>query len=48
MTVTTLHLYRRSNLYRKSRKNPKGTGYDLKNNVTNIKWVTDLNFSAGN
>ena len=47
MTVTTLHLYRRSNLYRKSRKNPKGTGYDLKNNVTNIKWVTDLNFSAG-
>lgn len=47
MTVTTFHLYRRSNLYRKSKSNPKGTGYDLRNVVTDIKWVTDLNFSAG-
>lgn len=47
MTVTTFHLYRRSNLYQKSAKNPKGTGYDLRNVVTDIKWTTDLNFSAG-
>lgn len=47
MTVTTFHLYRRSNLFRKSSTNPKGTGYDLSKNVKNIKWTTDVNLSAG-
>ncbi|GAA3626325.1 hypothetical protein GCM10022297_01060 [Lactobacillus hamsteri] len=47
MTVTTFHLFRRSNLFRNSTKNPKGTGYDLKNNVKNIVWTTDMNLSAG-
>jgi len=47
MTVTTFHLFRRSNLFRKSAKNPKGTGYDLRNNVKNIVWTTDMNLSAG-
>lgn len=47
MTVTLFRLKRRSNLYRKSKTNPKGTTYDLRNIVTNIKWKTDLNFSAG-
>ena len=47
MTVTTFHLFRRSNLFRKSAKNPKGTGYDLRKNVRNIVWTTDMNLSAG-
>ena len=47
MTVTTLKLKRRSNLYRKSKKNGKGTTYDLRQVAANIKWTTDLNFSAG-
>ena len=25
----------------------KKTGYDLSNNVNNVKWTTDLNYSAG-
>ena len=45
--ITTFKLVRRSNLYRKSRKNGKGTTYDLRNVVANVKWITDLNFSAG-
>lgn len=47
MTVTTFHLFRRSNLFRKSKKNPKGTGYDLRQVVKNIQLVTDMNLSAG-
>ncbi|WP_259334976.1 XkdQ/YqbQ family protein [Lactobacillus bombicola] len=47
MTVTTFKLKRRSNMYRKSKSNGKGTTYDLREVVTNIKWSTDLNFSAG-
>ena len=47
MTVTTFHLFRRSNLFRNSSKNPAGTGYDLKDNVKNIVWTTDMNLSAG-
>lgn len=47
MSVTTFHLFRRSNLFRNSPKNPAGTGYDLKNNVKNIVWTTDMNLSAG-
>lgn len=47
MSVTTFHLFRRSNLFRNSSKNPAGTGYDLKNNVKNIVWTTDMNLSAG-
>ncbi|WP_233551907.1 MULTISPECIES: hypothetical protein [unclassified Lactobacillus] len=47
MTVTTFKLKRRSNMYRKSKSNGKGTTYDLRQVVTNIKWSTDLNFSAG-
>lgn len=47
MTVTTLKLTRRSNLYRKSKKNGKGTKYDLRSVASGIKWTTDLNFSAG-
>ncbi|MCT6888290.1 MAG: hypothetical protein M3Z87_01315 [Lactobacillus sp.] len=47
MTVTTLKLKRRSNLYRKSKKNGKGTTYDLRQVAANIHWITDLNFSAG-
>ena len=34
-------------MYRKSKKNGKGTTYDLRNVVANVKWITDLNFSAG-
>ena len=45
--ITTFKLVRRSNLYRKSKKNGKGTTYDLRNVVANVKWITDLNFSAG-
>ena len=45
--ITTFKLVRRSNLYRKSKKNGKGTTYDLRNVVANVKWTTDLNFSAG-
>ncbi|KJY56152.1 uncharacterized protein JF76_07600 [Lactobacillus kullabergensis] len=45
--ITTFKLVRRSNLYRKSKKNGKGTTYDLRNVVANVKWSTDLNFSAG-
>ena len=45
--ITTFKLVRRSNLYRKSKKNGKGTAYDLRNVVANVKWTTDLNFSAG-
>ena len=45
--ITTFKLVRRSNMYRKSKKNGKGTTYDLRNVVSNAKWITDLNFSAG-
>lgn len=47
MTVTNFTLVRRSNLYRKSDKNPAGTSYDLKDLVYNIKWTTTMDFSAG-
>lgn len=51
MTVTTFHLFRRSNLYKSgfkgSNKHRPGTGYDLRQLVSNIRWTTDLNFSAG-
>lgn len=47
MTVTSLKVTRRSNRYRRSKKNPKGTSYELKDIVSDIKWTTDLNFSAG-
>lgn len=47
MTVTNFTLVRRSNLYRKSSKNPAGTSYDLKDLVYNIKWTTTMDFSAG-
>ncbi|MGQ5708832.1 XkdQ/YqbQ family protein [Lactobacillus sp. PSON] len=47
MTVTKLLLKRRSNLYRESKINPKGTEYELKDVASNIKWSTDMNFSAG-
>ena len=45
--ITTFKLVRRSNLYRKSKKNGKGTTYDMREVVSNVKWTTDLNFSAG-
>ena len=45
--ITTFKLVRRSNLYRKSKKNGKGTTYDMRKIVANVKWITDLNFSAG-
>ncbi|WP_233558452.1 hypothetical protein [Lactobacillus sp. ESL0263] len=45
--ITIFELVRRSNLYRKSKKNGKGTTYDMREVVTNVKWITDLNFSAG-
>ena len=47
MTVTNFTLVRRSNLYRKSDKNPAGTSYELKDLVYNIKWTTTMDFSAG-
>lgn len=47
MTVTNFTLVRRSNLYRKSSKNPAGTSYELKDLVYNIKWTTTMDFSAG-
>lgn len=47
MTVTTLKLKRRSSLFNKKKGDGKGTTYDLREVATNIKWTTDLNFSAG-
>ena len=47
MTVTNFTLVRRSNLYRKSSKNPAGTSYELKDLVYNIKWTTTMDLSAG-
>lgn len=47
MTVTNLTLVRRSNLYRKSSKNPAGTSYELKDLALNIVWTTTMDFSAG-
>ena len=47
MTVTDLTVVRRSNLYRKSKRNPAGTSYQLKDLAFNIKWETTMDFSAG-
>ena len=47
MTVTNFTLVRRSNLYRKSSKNPAGTSYELKDLVYIIKRTTPIDFSAG-
>lgn len=44
--ITTFNMYRRSNLFRKSATNPKGTGYELKNHVKNLKLITTMNFAA--